>query len=158
MAYTDRAYFENKIQPEELQKLIGNGDEILLSAIKSADSMINSYIRNVVKNIPLILPSEDNGMVTPIPPLEELFNAPAMIKQCSYDIAMFYLHDRIQYSEIPGWVKDKYNAAIDYLTKVAKGIISLDIDTENPGGQNYAAPDDNVEYFGSETVMERSAF
>ena len=143
MAYTNKDYFLLKIKTEELERLTDGDDAILNSAIQSADSLIDTYLNNVLSNPP-IFDVEGSG--------------PAIIKQCSYDIAIFYLHDRIQYSEIPQWVKEKYNAAIDFLTKVAKGIISLDIETENTASHIYRKPDNNVQFFGSNTVMERGSF
>lgn len=143
MPYTDREYFLLKIKPEELDKLTDASDEILNSAIKSADSLIDTYLNNVLSNPPLF---------------DVAGSGPVIIRQCSFDIAMFYLHDRIQYSEIPQWVKEKYNAAIDFLTKVAKGIISLDIETENTASHFYRKPDDNIQFFGSDTVMGRESF
>ncbi len=145
MAYTNKSYFLAKINSEELNKLTGGSDDNLDIAIQSADSMINSYLKNVVANVPII----SNVVTDKYPPA---------IRQCSYDLAIFYLHDRIQYSEIPQWVKDKYNAAIDFLTKIAKGIITLEIETENASSEDYQEPDDNVVFFGSNTVMDRGSF
>lgn len=139
MAYTDREYFLLKIKEEELNKLTDTYGSILDAAVLSADSLINSYLKNIITALPLL-------------------TVPEIIKQCSYDIAIFYLHDRIQYSEIPQWVKDKYNAAIDFLTKVAKGTISLEIETENSSSPEYVEPDDNIKFFGSNTVMARGSF
>lgn len=133
MPYSDKTYFLNKINSEELEKLTNNDDHFLVEAIQSADSLIDSYLKNVVSSLPF-------------------GNAPYIIQQCSYDLAIFYLHDRIQYSEIPQWVKEKYNAAIDFLTKAAKGIISLDI--ENISNE-YS---ENIKFFGSDKVMERGSF
>lgn len=133
MPYIDKDYFELKLKQEDLDVLTNNTPgTVLPPAIESADSLINSYLKNVIAALPLADP-------------------PASIKQCSYDIALFYLHDRIQYSEIPQWVKDKYNAAIDFLTKIAKGVISLDIESS-------VTSEDNIQYFGSETVMNRDSF
>lgn len=143
MAYTNKEYFLLKIKPEELEKLTDSSDEILNSAIESADSLIDTYLNNVLSNPPLF-DVEGSG--------------PVIIRQCSYDIAIFYLHDRIQYSEIPQWVKEKYNAAIDFLTKIAKGIISLDIETENTESHFYRKPDDNIQFSGSDAVMGRGSF
>lgn len=139
MAYTDRLYFELKIKAEEIEKLTDSDIDVLNSAISSADSLINTYLKNIAVTLPL----------SPVPEI---------IKQCSYDIAIFYLHDRIQYSEIPQWVKDKYNAAIDFLTKIAKGIITLEIETEDSSSENYQKPDENIKYFGSPVVMGRDSF
>ncbi len=145
MAYTNKSYFLLKIKAEELENLTDNSDDILNAAIMSADSMINSYLKNVVASVPIYT----NGTEDKYPPV---------IRQCSYDLAIFYLHDRIQYSEIPQWVKDKYNAAIDFLTKIAKGIITLEIETEDPSAQHYQVPDDNIKYVGNDLVMGRSSF
>ena len=145
MAYTNKSYFLTKIKSVELTKLTDGLDENLDFAIMSADSMINSYLKNVVVNVPIV----SDGSEDKYPPV---------IRQCSYDLAIFYLHDRIQYSEIPQWVKDKYNAAIDFLTKVAKGVISLEIQTENPAGPYYQAPDESIKFFGNDSVMERGSF
>jgi phage gp36-like protein len=132
MPYTDTEFFLTKMNESDLNNLINSSNSVLDSAVESADSLINSYLKNVVTELPLNSP-------------------PASIKQCSYDIALFYLHDRIQYSEIPQWVKDKYNAAIDFLTKIAKGVISLDVESS-------VTSEDNIKYFGSETVMNRDSF
>jgi phage gp36-like protein len=145
MAYTNKSYFLTKINMDELNKLTGVSDDNLDSAIQSADSMINSYLKNVVTTVPITSNVETDKY-------------PPAIRQCSYDLAIFYLHDRIQYSEIPQWVKEKYNAAIDFLTKIAKGIITLEIETENPSSEDYQKPDNNVQFFGSDTVMERGSF
>lgn len=133
MPYSDKTYFLNKINSEELEKLTNNDDHFLVEAIQSADSLIDSYLKNVVSSLPFD-------------------NAPYIIQQCSYDLAIFYLHDRIQYSEIPQWVKDKYNSAIDFLTKAAKGIVSLAFDNNS---EQYS---DNIKFFGSETIMSRGSF
>lgn len=139
MAYTDKTYFLTKINAEDLSKLTSNNDTVLDDAIKSADSLINSYLRNVVKTTPLTSP-------------------PDIIRQCSYDLGIFYLHDRVQYSEIPLWVKDKYEASIDFLTKIAKGVISLEIETEDAGADDYVEPDSNVFSNGNCLRMGRGAF
>lgn len=99
--YSNKNYFLTKIDEFELNKLTGNDDRNLESAIETADSIIDSYITNVT-SIPMAV-------------------VPEMIKQLSYDIAMFSLHDRIQYSDIPDRVKDKYDAAIFLLKDIARG-------------------------------------
>ncbi len=102
MAYTDKTYFLKKISFSELSKLTGNADANLTAAIATADSLIDSYLSSVVSCVPLE-------------------NPPDVIRQCSYDIAIFSLHDRIQYTDIPEWVKSKYDAAIFFLKDVARG-------------------------------------
>lgn len=141
MAYTNKAYFLTKINVEELNKLTNNTDSNLTEAIASADSLIDSYLTNVVVkgSLPLVSP-------------------PIVIKQASYDLGIYFLHDRIQYDEIPQWVKDKYTACIDTLTKIAKGVIGLDINTEDAGEDDYSEPDDNVLSSGNYLRMDRGAF
>ncbi|MBS1513874.1 MAG: DUF1320 domain-containing protein [Bacteroidetes bacterium] len=143
MAYTNKNYFLLKIKSDELERLTDNSDDVLNSAIASADSLIDTYLNSVFESVPIQVQS---GTV------------PAIIQQCSYDIAIFYLHDRIQYSEIPQWVKDKYNAAVDFLTKIAKGTITLDVETENSGSNVYQKPDEGIRYSGNSTVMGRDSF
>jgi len=99
--YSDKNYFLTKIDEAELDKLTGSVDANLDAAINAADSLIDSYVANVT--------------ATPLNPV------PDIIKQFSYDLAIFFLHDRIQYNEIPQRVKDKYDAAINYLKDVASG-------------------------------------
>lgn len=106
MAYSDKTYFLKKIKEEELTNLTDDEDDNLTSAISSADSLIDSYLTNAIETLPLV-------------------TVPDMIKQISYDIATFYLHDRIQYKDIPDWVRDKYDAAINYLKDVAKGVANI---------------------------------
>ncbi|MFZ1852104.1 MAG: phage protein Gp36 family protein [Nitrosomonas sp.] len=106
MAYSNKEFFLNKINETELDNLTGADDNNLISAISSSDSLIDSYLTNAVVTLPL----------TPVPD---------MIKQLSYDIAIFYLHDRIQYADIPDWVRDKYDAAINFLKDIAKGVANI---------------------------------
>jgi phage gp36-like protein len=106
MAYSDKDYFLTKINPSELDNLTGSDDSNLDAAISSSDSLIDSYLTNAVETLPL----------NPVPD---------MIKQISYDIAVFYLHDRIQYVDIPDWIRDKYDAAINFLKDVSKGIANI---------------------------------
>lgn len=136
MAYTNKSYFLLKIDEQELNKLTAGSDEVLDSAIQSADSLIDSYLKNVL----IAGPSGAIG----------LDDYPPVIKQCSYDIAVFYLHDRIQYSETPKWVQDKYTSAIDLLTKLSKGEIFLN--------ESYISEEDNIKHFGNNTVMDRGSF
>ncbi len=103
--YTDKAFFLGRIKEFELDKLTESNEDNLNSAISAADSLIDSYAVNV----------------TTVP----LDSVPEIIKQFSYDIATFFLHDRIQYSDIPQRVKDKYDAALNYLKDLAQGKANL---------------------------------
>lgn len=108
--YSDKTYFLTKINETELNKLTGTSDTNLEKAIMAADSLIDSYAVNVT-TIPMTAP-------------------PEIVKQLSYDIAVFYLHDRIQYSDIPERVKDKYDAAVNYLKDIASGKANLGVPAE----------------------------
>ncbi len=136
MAYINKSFFLQRIKQEELTKLTENSDAILDSAVASADSLIDSYLGNRLIQAPMGQIGADDY--------------PPSIKQCSYDIAMYYLHDRIQYSEIPHWITDKYKTSIDFLTKIANGIISLN--------DNYLQTIDNIKSSGNNTVMNRGSF
>lgn len=105
MAYSDKDYFLTKISEAELNKLTAEVDENLAAAIASADSTIDSYLTGRV-TVPLASP-------------------PEMIRQMSYDLAVFHLHDRIQYADIPERVKSKYDAAIFWLKDFARGQASI---------------------------------
>ena len=104
--YIDRAYMLNSIDEANLNILTGGSENKLNEKIKASDSMIDSYLRSKITALPLTDP-------------------PDSIKQISYDITIYNLHDRVQFNDIPDWVKDKYIAAIDYLNKIASGKVTL---------------------------------
>jgi len=54
---------------------------------------------------------------------------PPVVKKCSVDIAVYNLYSR-KVEEFPATRKDRYNNAIRFLEKVAKGEISLGLDPE----------------------------
>lgn len=128
--YTDRQYFEYKINRTELVKLIDDNEENLDSAINAADSLIDSYVGNVTA-VPIVSP-------------------PEIIRQLSYDIAVFYLHDRIQYGDIPERIKDKYDAAVNFLKDIAAGRANLGVPAEAVETGIYSESNPNV--------FNRSAF
>ena len=76
--------------------------DFLSQAILTADSFVNGYLKKAVITLPLETPPES-------------------IKQCSYNIAIFNLHDRIQYSDIPEWVKTKYDETMKFLKDISNG-------------------------------------
>lgn len=131
MAYSDKAYFLMRIPSQELYKLIDNDDNNLISAINAADSLINGYLRNQTYELPL----------DPVPDI---------IRQLSYDIAVFYLHDRIQYLDVPERVRDKYDAAINYLKDISAGRVQVGISDDEQKS--------NVEYGSNTNVMRRNMF
>jgi phage gp36-like protein len=110
MAYTDKTYFLTKISADKLKDLMKDEEGVeqesyLTNAIKAADDKIDSYIRKVA--------------TVPLDPV------PDAIKQASYDIASYNLHDRIQYNDIPEWVKVKYDGTIKWLENIAAGKVLL---------------------------------
>lgn len=128
MAYIDKQYFLKRIKESELNNLIKDEagtpqDAYLNEIIAAADDFINGYLRKRVKTIPLTAPSES-------------------IRQMSYYVATYYLHDRIQYTDIPERVKSNYDVAVNYLEGIASGKIQLDIQTEQIEGGIYYESED----------------
>jgi len=114
MAYTDRTYFLGKIKESELDNLLKDStglkhDEYLTGAVATADEFIDSYLAKRIKTLPL----------NPVP---------AMVKQCSYFVAMYYLHERIQYQDIPQRIKDNYDVAVNWLKAVADGGVTIPVE------------------------------
>lgn len=86
-------------------------ENILNEAIAGADSTIDGYLKKVTKVLPMASP-------------------PKSITDCSCTIAIFNLHARIQYDQIPEFWKDKYDAAIAFLRDVSKGMADLSVEIE----------------------------
>ena len=136
--YTNTAYFLTNIKKEELDNLMrdseGNVQQSYLEQrIKSADDKIDSYLRKVLKTIPV-----PEAKVT------------ETIRQCSYDIAIYYLHDRIQLGDIPERIKEKYDDAIAWLKSVARG----DVET----GITEAASATGITFLSNENIFNRNSF
>ena len=131
MPYSDKNYFLAKIPATVLDKLSGGDDNNITEAIKSADSLIDGYLRNQTSDLP----------INPVPDV---------IRQLSYDIAIFYLHDRIQYLDVPERVRDKYDAAINYLKDIASGKVVIDIAEDKLKS--------NVTYGSNSPVINRNIF
>ena len=106
--YSDKNYFLSKIKEDELNNLTESNDENLNDAISAADSLIDGYLKKAVKTLPL----------DPVPEI---------IKQTSYQIALYFLHDRIQYDDIPERVKENYDNAISFLIDIASGKVVIHI-------------------------------
>jgi phage gp36-like protein len=106
--YSDKDYFLERISLTDLNKLTNTSDSNLTAAIEAADSLIDSYLRNKINTLPLTSP-------------------PEVIRQCSYNIAIYNLHDRPQFSRIPEWVQTKYADAISYLKDVSTGKVNLNV-------------------------------
>lgn len=136
--YTNKNYFLTKIKQEDLDNLVKDDAgtpqmTYLDAAIASADDKINSYLRKVLKTLPV--------------PDEKVTDT---IKQCSYDIAMYNLHDRIQFGDIPERVKEKYDNTIAWLKSVSKRETETGIleETETSG----------INYSSNGTVFNRNSF
>lgn len=131
MAYSDKSFFLTKIAQQDYDNLTGLNDANLTSAVMNADSLIDSYL----------------GSITATP----LAIVPPAIQQASYDIAVFYLHDRIQFNEIPQRVKDKYDAVINWLKDIASGKANIPgIDPTTVSGTiNYECEGGNIMYRGT---------
>lgn len=137
MPYSDRTYFLKRIKESELDTLTVNDagtpqESYLTDAIASADNMIDNYLRNVVNTLPLD-------------------PAPESIAQCSYYIASYYLHDRIQYNDIPERVKDNYDIAINLLKDIASGKASIE-------GVDEDDLDSQVDYDVNDILFKRDSF
>ncbi|MCI0450500.1 MAG: DUF1320 domain-containing protein [Chlorobi bacterium] len=130
--YSDKNYFLTKIKLEELNNLTETSDSNLNDAIAAADSLIDGYLKKVVKTLPL----------NPVPEI---------IKQTSYQIALYFLHDRIQYSDIPERVALNYDNAISFLIDVASGKANIHVvDDANLNPQ--------IEFETDENVFNRESF
>lgn len=106
--YSDKDYFLERISLTDLNKLTNSSDDNLTAAIEAADSLIDSYLRNKINTLPLTSP-------------------PEVIRQCSYNIAIYNLHDRPQFSRIPEWVQTKYADTIAYLKDISTGKVNLNV-------------------------------
>lgn len=139
MAYTDKEYFLGKITEEQLDELLKDKggvvqESYLTEAIADADDMIDGYIRSVVQ-LPLAEP------------------IPRKIKVCSYDLATYELHKRIQYVDVPELIRTNYNHAIATLKGIADGTINLNIDAEQED-----KTDAGVSYSVNPNVFDRNSF
>ena len=109
MAYSDKIYFLTRIDESELSKLTGGGDQgdtNLAEAIADADEKIDSYLKSIITSVPLT-------------------TVPKVIRRCSYDIAMYYLHDRSDFADLPESIEKKYKDAISYLESLVAGKAQL---------------------------------
>ncbi len=133
MAYSKAEDVLDMIKPDMLRSLIGDncrleGEELreaampyAQTAVDDADSEIDGYLAKRYR-VPLS-------------------KVPKMITKLSKDIAVYNLASRrgIDESEREKNILNRYNAAILYLTNVAKGIVELDGQTS--GGTGEALPD-----------------
>lgn len=137
MAYTNKIYFLTKIKETALNNLLLNDAETvqesyLDDAIAAADNLIDSYLRKKISTVPL----------SPVPEI---------IKQYSYYIATYYLHDRIQYNDIPDRVRDNYDLSLNFLKDFSAGRAELEGIVE--GGE-----ETQIDYTSLDNVFDRSTF
>lgn len=114
--YIDKDYILTIISEEKLANLTkdeGSDTTNLDANIAKAQSIAEGYLAKRVS-------------VIPIPGAK----VPESVKDAVCNITIFKLHSRIQYKDIPDWVKDNYNATMDWLKDVAKGIVELNIEED----------------------------
>lgn len=108
MAYSDKTFFLQSINEADLNRLTGSNDNNLTAKIAVADDEIDSYLKVIIKSEHL-----------PLAPV------PDKIKQLSFDIALYYLEARSDYSDVPARVKELYDNAIKYLENIATNKIQI---------------------------------
>jgi len=115
MAYISETDILHRIQKADYDKLVEvseddelTSEDIINEAVDTADSIVDSYLQNQISTLPLD-------------------NPPRAIKQASCDIVIYNLHSRIQYIDIPEWVKVRYENTMEYLKNISKGVVSLDV-------------------------------
>jgi phage gp36-like protein len=110
--YSTTDDLQRSVGYDTYNRLTGSDDTIAEAAIKEADSLIDGYLANASIDVPITT------------------DVPLVIRRYSADIAIFNLHTRVQFDEIPGFVKDRYDAAINYLKDIASGRVNLNIAKE----------------------------
>jgi len=108
MSYSDKTFFLRSISQEDLDRLTGGDDNNLTAKIAVADSEIDSYLKAVIKSehLPLTV-------------------VPDKVKQLSFDIAMYYLHARSDFADVPKRIKELYDNAVEYLKNVAQSKVQI---------------------------------
>ena len=102
-----------RIRKRELDKLTESSEgepdsaDILTEAVSTADSIIDGYLKSVVKTLPLT-------------------EVPEAITDCSANIAIYILHSRIQYHDVPEFWKERYDNSIAYLKDVSRGLANIE--------------------------------
>lgn len=102
---------------------------VLEQAISDADAEINSYL---------------TGYTLP------LVTVPANLVRIACDISRYYLYE----DRVIEQVQTRYDAAIKYLTQVAKGVIKLGPDTD---GTVAVVSSDSAQFSSSPSVFGRDA-
>jgi len=128
--YSDKAFFLTKIDQAELDTVTGQSDDNLISAIESADDLINGYLRARINTLPLTV-------------------VPDTIRVCSFDIAMVELYGRTAPNKIPDFRIKKRDDQIDWLKDVSKGNVVLFPEVTESSKETF------LFYGGFDTVMTR---
>lgn len=153
MAYSKAEDVLDMIKPDMLRSLIGDncrleGEELreaampyAQTAVDDADSEIDGYLAKRYR-VPLS-------------------KVPKMITKLSKDIAVYNLASRrgIDESEREKNILNRYNAAILYLTNVARGIVELDGQTSGGTGEALTDAQGNAGFSiqSSERVFSRKS-
>ena len=117
MAYCTEEDILKAIKKREYDKLVApdteegspTSEDILTAAIQEADEMIDSYLRSTKVTLPFE-------------------TVPKLVTGCSVDIAVFILHKRIQYADIPEFWKDAYDTRIAWLKDISAGRANLPVE------------------------------
>lgn len=115
-----------------------NTDRVL-SAIKTADDLIDGYIRGRY-NVPL---TESVGI----------------IKTISVDVAIYKLHERRLETDMPDSLVNRYKNALKMLEQIQKGVLTLGIatisETSGAGGTVSGGGDFRTNKKASDRVFDR---
>jgi len=135
MGYIDKDYVLTKIKQSDLNELTKDDEgevqeEYLTDAIETASGLVDDWIKGSVE-----LPLKD---------------IPEMVKQCTYYIAMHFLHDRVQSIDIPERVQKNYDNALEYLKSINNGKITI--------GGDKNVPSAGVKSSGSESIWTRGSW
>ncbi|MCB0724239.1 MAG: DUF1320 domain-containing protein [Ignavibacteriae bacterium] len=139
MAYSTQEDILKRIRKRELDKLIESLDgepdsaDILTEAISTADSIIDGYLKSVVKALPLT-------------------EVPEAVIDCSANIAIYILHSRIQYHDVPEFWKERYDNCISYLKDVSKGLANIEAVIDEDDQQ------DSLKAYSNENVFNRNLY
>jgi len=123
-----------RIRKRELDKLTESSEgepesiDILAEAVSTADSLIDGYLKSVVKTLPLT-------------------DIPEAITDCSANIAIYILHSRIQYHDVPVFWKERYENSIAYLKDVSRGLANIEASIDEDEQQDSLKAYSNSNFF-----------
>ncbi|MBM4159117.1 MAG: DUF1320 domain-containing protein [Ignavibacteria bacterium] len=125
--YSTKEDFLKRVSEDDLNSLTDKEDDNLEEAINTADSIIDGYLSNIFSELPLD-------------------DTPKIITQISIDIALYNLHSRLQYKDIPDHISKKYEGSIKLLEKIASGEIKISIEDEPKQGKIIISSSPRREY------------